>query len=108
VGRDEGDAGGGGPRVPASFWVRSAAALSTRPSLWPTAVRQARRLARPRWWARPPFLPVPDRDYVAFRFETQYGGAGAEPEPGDLVEYLQWCRDMDRAGDAPSSRARRR
>jgi hypothetical protein len=65
-----------------------------RPWLWSSAVRQARRLARTRWWTRPPFLPVPDADYLAFRFETQYGAA--PPAPRDVVAYLAWCRAMDR------------
>jgi hypothetical protein len=100
--------GAAGLRVPASFWLHGAAAVATRPSLWPTAVRQARRLARPRWWGRPPFLPLPDRDYLAFRFETQYGGGGSPPDPDDLVEYLVWCRDMERVAATPSAPIRRR
>jgi hypothetical protein len=69
--------------------------LVRRPGLWPTALRQAGRLARPRWWRRPPFLPLPDPDYLRFRLETQYGATG-RIEPGDLVVYLEWCRDADR------------
>jgi hypothetical protein len=65
-----------------------------RPHLWPTALRQAARLARPGWWRRPPFLPVPDPDYLHFRMETQYGAA--EPDPHDLVTYLEWCRAESR------------
>jgi hypothetical protein len=61
--------------------------------LWPTAISQAFRLARPRWWRRPPFLPLPDPDYVRFRMQTAYGSEGA-PEPGDLVAYLNWCREF--------------
>jgi hypothetical protein len=70
-----------------------------RPRLWGTAVRQGLRLARPGWWRRAPFLPLPDPEYVHFRFETQYGtgAAGGVPAPRDLVEYLEWCREM-RAG----------
>ncbi|MEX1008213.1 MAG: hypothetical protein WD271_10275 [Acidimicrobiia bacterium] len=74
--------------------------MAARPSLWPTAARQARRLARPQWWRRPPFLPLPDRDYLRFRFETQYGtgqsgtGQGSRADPRDLVTYLEWCREM--------------
>jgi hypothetical protein len=50
-------------------------------------------LARPGWWRRPPFLPVPDPDYLRFRLETAYGGTGEGPfEPADLVAYLRWCR----------------
>jgi hypothetical protein len=62
--------------------------------LWLTALRQAVRLARPDWWRRPPYLPVPDPDYLHFRLETQYGEA--EPQPRDLVTYLEWCRAMQR------------
>jgi hypothetical protein len=81
-----------GPDLPgASFWWRATLLVLARPSLWWTALRQALRLARPRWWASPPFLPVPDPEYLRFRFETQYGAAGG-PDPRDLVAYLEWCR----------------
>ena len=81
----------GGPR----FWPRVAFAVARHPSLWPTAVAQAGRLARPRWWRQPPFLPVPQRDYLRHRLETQYG-RDHEPEPGDVITYLVWCRQMTR------------
>lgn len=48
-------------------------------------------MVAPRWWARPPFLPLPDRGYVRFRLVTAYGATG-RPEARDLVEYLEWCR----------------
>ena len=76
----------------AAFWWRAVALVLVRPSLWLTAVRQALRLARRRWWARAPYLPLPDPDYLRFRFETQYG-SGGRPDPRDLVAYLEWCRD---------------
>jgi hypothetical protein len=78
-----------GPR----FWVQAGLLVTGRPDLWATAIRQGRRLARPRWWRRFPFLPVPDGRYLAFRFETQYGSAG-RPDARDLVAYLEWCRDV--------------
>jgi hypothetical protein len=68
-------------------------AVLRRPHLWSTAVRQGFRLARPGWWRRPPFLPVPDADYLAFRMETQYGDDG-RPDARDVVTYLEWCREM--------------
>jgi hypothetical protein len=77
------------------FWTGATAALARRPRLWPTVIAQAGRFARPRWWRRPPFLPVPDREYLRHRLETQYGRDG-EPEPGDVVTYLEWCRQMRR------------
>ena len=58
---------------------------------WATAMGQILRLARPGWWHRPPFLPVPDPGYLRFRLETQYG-SDRDPIPADLVTYLHWCR----------------
>lgn len=74
-----------------------AGAVGRRPGLWPTAVRQVWRLAPRRWWVRPPFLPLPDRDWLRFRLEAQYGGDGRGPVvPGDVVAFLEWCRVQDR------------
>jgi len=72
-------------------------AVLVRPRLWGTALRQAGRLAAPGWWRRAPFLPVPDPAYLAFRMETQYGSADHEPDPDDLVAYLEWCRAQERS-----------
>ena len=72
------------------------AAVAAHPSLWLTAVRLAVRLAEPGWWRRPPFLPTPDRDYMRFRLETQYGDAAHAAEGDDLVAYLRWCRALNR------------
>jgi hypothetical protein len=80
-------------RIPVSFWARAAGLVLLRPRLWGTALHQGVRLARPGWWRRAPWLPLPDADYLAFRFETQYGG-NAAPAPRDLVDYLEWCREM--------------
>ena len=75
------------------WWGRAAVGVGRRPGLWPTAVSQTFRLARPGWWKRPPFLPLPDPDYVRFRMQTAYGSAGS-PAPEDLVAYLNWCREF--------------
>lgn len=83
--------------------LATAAAVARRPWLWGTAVRQALRLAPNGWWRRPPFLPLPDRRYLAFRLSTQYGSPDHVPEPRDLVDYLAWCRDWH----ATSRRQRR-
>jgi hypothetical protein len=73
------------------------AAVVRHPTLWPTAARQALRLAAPGWWRRRPYLPLPDRDYLRFRMQTQYGDPEHEPEPEDLLTYLSWCREFDRS-----------
>ena len=79
-----------------SFWIRVALLVIGRPRLWATGVRQALRLARPGWWRRAPYLPIPDPDYLRFRFETQYGSSG-QAEPRDVAWYLEWCHEMERA-----------
>lgn len=70
--------------------LAAARAVAARPRLWPSALRQVRALARPRWWRRPPFLPLPDRDWLAFRLTTAYGEADAALRPDDVVRWLEW------------------
>ncbi len=67
-------------------------ALAMHPGLWGTALNQVVRLARRGWWRRWPPVPRPDSAYLRFRLQTQYGDADHSPEPGDLVDYLKWCR----------------
>lgn len=72
--------------------VRGAAAVIRRPDLWRTALRVGRRHTPGRWWARPPYLPLPDREWMAFRFETALADTGGRPTPEQIVEYLEWAR----------------
>lgn len=72
--------------------LRAVLAVAARPSLWGTALLQVARLAPRGWWRRAPFLPVPDRDYLRFRLETQYGDPDHPIEPADILAYLTWCR----------------
>lgn len=76
--------------------LTSMGSVAARPWLWWTALVQLSRLAAPGWWRRRPFLPLPDRDYLAFRLQTMYGDSTHEPEPHDLVAYLEWCRKYRR------------
>jgi hypothetical protein len=72
-------------------------ALARRPALWPTALRAARSMTPAGWWRRPPFLPLPDRDYLRFRLVTAYGGDGSRPpHPDDVVTWLTWLRSFPR------------
>jgi hypothetical protein len=66
--------------------------VATRPQLWLVALRQAARLVPLQWWRRGPW---PARDYMRFRAETQYGDARHALDPGDVVNYLAWCRRME-------------
>jgi hypothetical protein len=93
-GRGSVDRGRGGSVDLRWAWAATAA-VARHPSLWRVAARQVFVLAAPGWWRRRPFLPLPSPDYLRFRLQTAYGGAGDRlPEPGDLVTYLRWCRDI--------------
>ena len=86
----------GAPAIGGRWAVAAARAVARHPSLWPTAVRQALVLAAPGWWRRRPFLPLPAPDYLRFRLQTAYGGAGDRaPDPADVVTYLHWCRHIE-------------
>ena len=90
-----------GGRGGARSLIAVVGAVVARPWLWPTAVVQVFRLARRGWWKRPPFLPLPTREYLDFRLVTQYGGtpeqARASVVPADVVDYLVWCRQWNRS-----------
>jgi hypothetical protein len=74
-------------------WVRDAAvAVARHPSLWTTALRQLAALAPPGWWRRSPHLPLPAPAYLRFRLQTAYGDPEREPDAGDVLTYLHWCR----------------
>ena len=83
--------------------LRFAAAVLVRPRLWATALRQTHRLAPRGWWRRPPFLPLPDRGYSAFRQVTQYGDADHAPDVEDVLVWLEWCRALPAAVGTGSS-----
>jgi hypothetical protein len=67
-------------------------AVARRPWLWPTAIGAWLALTPRGWWRHPPFLPVPDREVVAWRVTTAYGRPDMTLVPDDLVSYLQWRR----------------
>ena len=72
--------------------TNAARALLRHPGLWPEAVRSMFALAPRRWWTRPPFLPLPDRQYLQWRIGTAYGTTEADLTGEDLVGYLRWRR----------------
>ena len=84
--------------VPVRSLLPVAGKLTLHPRLWPTAIRQLKRLAAKGWWRRPPFLPIPDSAYLEFRSATMYGGGhGARLNPTDVIEWLEWCRQWPAA-----------
>lgn len=63
-----------------------------RPRLWRTSLVMARRFAPDRWWARRPFLPLPDPALLRFRGITQYGDPEHRPDAYDILVWLRWCK----------------
>jgi len=75
-------------------WPRLVLAVASRPIVSPPLaldlLRVAWRFRVRRWWARPPFLPVPSRDCVRWRMHTAYGDEGALPPAEDVIRYARW------------------
>ncbi|MGQ0648579.1 MAG: hypothetical protein ACT4P7_13525 [Gemmatimonadaceae bacterium] len=76
-------------------WTRLSLQLTGRalihPSLARDLLRVAWRFRDRRWYARFPFLPLPEREYVRWRMHTAYGSHEAVPPVEDLVRYARWA-----------------
>lgn len=71
--------------------------IAARPRYWWVGFRVARRMVPTRWWTQRPYLPLPRRDYVQFRLETQYGGGAPRASLPDVLKYLRWVQQWDSA-----------
>ena len=75
-------------------WLRLTTVLGLRalrrPRLAVDLVRVAWRFRDRRWYRHFPFLPLPARDYVAWRMHTAYGEHDALPSPDELERYARW------------------
>jgi hypothetical protein len=48
------------------------------------------------WYRRPPFLPLPPREYLRWRMFTAYGDEAAVPPLGDVINFARWRRETMR------------
>lgn len=48
------------------------------------------------WYRKPPFLPLPPREYVRWRMYTAYGDENAVPPLADVVRFARWRREVMR------------
>lgn len=62
-----------------------------RPALAVDLLRVLWRFRSRHWYRRPPFLPLPSRDYVRWRMHTAYGDYDAVPPAEDIVRYARWA-----------------
>lgn len=71
-----------------------------RPRVFASLLRAAWRFRARGWWRRPPFLPVPPREFIAWRLHTAYG-EDASPTVDELARYLRWANRMMRTRRGP-------
>jgi hypothetical protein len=65
-----------------------------RPGVIPAMVGAAWAFRSRDWFRRPPFLPLPSREYLHWRMETAYGDADAVPPLDELERFLRWASEM--------------
>ena len=79
----------------AMTWRRLVLTLAARslrsPSLAIALTRVAWRFRKRGWYAVPPFLPLPPRDYVRWRMYTAYGDYDAVAPAEDVERYARWA-----------------
>jgi hypothetical protein len=78
-------------------WLGLTAHLALRAALRPRLaldlLRTAWAFRRRRWWARAPFLPLPDATYLRWRMHTAYADENAVPPADDVVRFARWRRE---------------
>jgi len=87
---------------PAGSWTSLTLTLAGRAVLRPRLALDlllaAWAFRRRGWWARPPFLPLPDRAYLRWRMYTAYGDEEAVPPARDVERFARWRRELLKLG----------
>jgi hypothetical protein len=76
--------------------LRVAARALVRPRLLLLLVATAWRFRRRGWFRKPPFLPIPPAEYMAWRQHTAYGDEARTTSPAELEAYVRWAARMRR------------
>jgi hypothetical protein len=79
-----------------SLALRLAGRALVNPHLALDLVRTAWAFRRRGWWARAPFLPLPDRTYLRWRMYTAYADEDAVPPIEDVMRFARWRRETMR------------
>lgn len=74
--------------------VRLALRAVVNPRLALDLLRLAWSFRARHWYRRPPFLPVPPRDYIRWRMFTAYGDEDAVPPADDVINFARWRREV--------------
>ena len=85
------------PPGPRGRWgalaLRLAVRAVLRPRLALDLLATAWAFRRRGWHTRPPFLPLPDREYLRWRMYTAYADEGAVPPAEDVIRFARWRRE---------------
>ena len=76
-----------------AFYLRLALRAFVNPRLAVDLLRLTWSFRARDWYRRPPFLPLPPRDYMQWRMFTAYGDANTVPPVGDVVNFARWRRE---------------
>ena len=86
----------------AMTWTSLSFSLALRslvnPALALDLLTIAWRFRRRDWLTRAPFLPVPSREYIAWRMYTAFGNADAVPSMQNVISYARWARRQGSSG----------
>lgn len=78
-------------------WIALTATLLLRgvvnPRLALDLLKAAWAFRRRHWWRRPPFLPLPDPEYLRWRMYTAYADEAAVPPVDDVIRFARWRRE---------------
>jgi hypothetical protein len=81
-----------------SSWLSLALRLTVRalwsPRLAVDLIRMVWAFRARGWYRRPPFLPMPPREYIRWRMYTAYGDEQAVPPIEDVVRFARWRREV--------------
>src|SRR5207247_2024126 len=91
-----------------ALYVRLALKALVRPRLAVDLVRLAWSFRARDWWRRPPFLPLPPRDYMQWRMFTAYGDEHGVQPVEDVVNFGRWRRETMGLEASRSNGERRR
>ena len=77
-----------------SLYARLAVRALVNPRLAIDLVRLAWSFRARDWHRRPPFLPLPPREYMRWRMFTAYGDEDAVPPIDDVIRFAKWRREV--------------
>jgi len=81
------------PATWSALFVRLALRAAAHPRLALDLLRLTWSFRARDWYRRPPFLPLPPRDYLRWRMLTAYGDEAAVPPVEDVVRFARWRRE---------------